>query len=157
MSTSTSHQGTNQDRQSEGLPGHCDACEQYGHIAAHPELGCSDVGCSESHETDQVDETEDHEAGRVDDTGTVKQCGCGAWDDLQGDHRRAGCPAEHLPIGATVYYLGLTQTVVARTGIYQTGGKAASGHSDMVILVLDNGRGWPKPVEVEAERLMRRA
>lgn len=106
---------------------------------------------------DQMAEAED---GQLDDTDTgriAERCGCGAWDDLQGDHRRAGCPAEHLPIGATVHYLGLTQTVVARTGIYQTGGKAAAGHSDMVILVLDNGRGWPKPVEVEAERLLRRA
>lgn len=42
--------GANSARQSVGLPGHCDDCAARGHIAAHPSLGCSDVGCTSPHE-----------------------------------------------------------------------------------------------------------
>lgn len=42
--------GSNSDRQSIGLPGHCERCSQFGHMRAHPNLGCSDVGCRRSHE-----------------------------------------------------------------------------------------------------------
>lgn len=42
--------GSNSDRQSVGLPGHCEQCANVGHVEAHPELGCSDVGCHASHD-----------------------------------------------------------------------------------------------------------
>lgn len=42
--------GSDQQRQSNGLPGHCEDCTDRGHVAVHPELGCSDVGCTSSHE-----------------------------------------------------------------------------------------------------------
>lgn len=45
----TSFTGSNPERQSVGLPGHCDACADRGHVDAHPDLGCSDVGCSSMH------------------------------------------------------------------------------------------------------------
>lgn len=41
--------GSNPERQSVGLPGHCESCAAVGHIDAHPNLGCSDVGCTISH------------------------------------------------------------------------------------------------------------
>lgn len=41
--------GSNSDRQSTGLPGHCEPCAQFGHIIAHPSLGCGDVGCNRCH------------------------------------------------------------------------------------------------------------
>lgn len=44
--------GRNSDRQSVGLPGHCEQCAEHGHIVAHPEYGCSEVGCYSSHEND---------------------------------------------------------------------------------------------------------
>lgn len=34
--------------------GHCDRCNEVGHVTAHPELGCADVGCTRSHENDEV-------------------------------------------------------------------------------------------------------
>ncbi len=37
--------GTNPERQSIGLPGHCDRCAEVGHVKAHPDLSCGDVGC----------------------------------------------------------------------------------------------------------------
>lgn len=40
------------ERSADGLPGHCDACVLAGHTAAHPDLGCADVGCSIVHGTD---------------------------------------------------------------------------------------------------------
>jgi hypothetical protein len=43
------HAGTNSDRQSVGLPGHCERCAQYGHVAAHKKRGCGDVGCNDAH------------------------------------------------------------------------------------------------------------
>lgn len=45
----TSFTGSNTERQSVGLPGHCDACADLGHVDAHPDLGCSDVGCASAH------------------------------------------------------------------------------------------------------------
>lgn len=44
--------GTNSDRQSVGDPGHCERCAEVGHVAAHPDLGCADVGCSRAHDED---------------------------------------------------------------------------------------------------------
>ena len=46
--------GTNSARQATGLPGHCTACAARGHIAAHPNLGCADVGCSDAHPSAQT-------------------------------------------------------------------------------------------------------
>jgi hypothetical protein len=42
--------GTDTERQSRGAPGHCDECAEFGHVVAHPALGCADVGCNASHE-----------------------------------------------------------------------------------------------------------
>lgn len=42
--------GSNKERQAVGRPGHCERCATLGHIEAHPELGCADVGCNHSHE-----------------------------------------------------------------------------------------------------------
>ena len=42
--------GSNTERQSVGLPGHCERCAAVGHVKAHPELGCSDVGCYSHHD-----------------------------------------------------------------------------------------------------------
>lgn len=46
--------GTSRERQETGLPGHCEPCAVFGHVIAHPNLGCSDVGCDKPHgdETD---------------------------------------------------------------------------------------------------------
>lgn len=41
--------GENPERQGVGLPGHCEACAQYGHVVAHPDCGCGDVGCVSAH------------------------------------------------------------------------------------------------------------
>lgn len=41
--------GSNSERQSVGDPGHCDRCAEVGHVKAHPELGCGDVGCNSYH------------------------------------------------------------------------------------------------------------
>lgn len=43
------HCGTSQDRQWIGRPGHCSVCAVVGHVVAHPEYGCSDVGCDDPH------------------------------------------------------------------------------------------------------------
>lgn len=42
--------GSNKERQSIGNPGHCERCVSVGHEAAHPQLGCGDVGCYADHE-----------------------------------------------------------------------------------------------------------
>jgi hypothetical protein len=42
--------GSNPDRASTGLPGHCERCAEVGHVRAHPEYGCGDVGCTLTHE-----------------------------------------------------------------------------------------------------------
>ena len=47
-----SRAGSNSDRQSVGLPGHCERCAEIGHVTAHPNLGCSDVGCDSPHGPD---------------------------------------------------------------------------------------------------------
>lgn len=44
--------GSNTDRQSVGLPGHCDRCARVGHVLAHPTMGCGDVGCYHGHDPD---------------------------------------------------------------------------------------------------------
>lgn len=41
--------GSSKDRQEIGLPGHCDACCTVGHVVAHPDYGCGDVGCEQYH------------------------------------------------------------------------------------------------------------
>jgi len=41
--------GSDPERQSVGDPGHCEACCAVGHVVAHPDLGCGDVGCVISH------------------------------------------------------------------------------------------------------------
>lgn len=46
----TTYTGSNTARQEVGLPGHCDDCAAHGHVAAHPTLGCGDVGCTETHD-----------------------------------------------------------------------------------------------------------
>jgi hypothetical protein len=48
------HSGSNSERQSVGDPGHCELCAQVGHVVAHPELGCGDVGCDDDHDGDGV-------------------------------------------------------------------------------------------------------
>lgn len=47
--TTHDYAGSNSDRQSIGLPGHCEVCAQHGHVVAHPEYGCGDVGCASPH------------------------------------------------------------------------------------------------------------
>lgn len=42
--------GSNPERQSIGDPGHCERCVEVGHVVAHPDLGCGDVGCTYSHD-----------------------------------------------------------------------------------------------------------
>lgn len=51
-----SHGGSDSERQVKGLPGHCEDCARDGHVAVHPELGCSDVGCTSAHGEAQEDE-----------------------------------------------------------------------------------------------------
>ncbi|WP_394621005.1 hypothetical protein JNUCC0626_18480 [Lentzea sp. JNUCC 0626] len=41
--------GSCSERQSVGDPGHCEACCSVGHVQAHPDLGCADVGCDLAH------------------------------------------------------------------------------------------------------------
>lgn len=53
MNTTHPLPGNNSARQSIGLQGHCDDCVRAGHVAAHPDLGCSDVGCTVPHGPDQ--------------------------------------------------------------------------------------------------------
>lgn len=45
--------GSDPDRQSVGVPGHCEDCARYGHVRAHPDLGCADVGCVSAHGPDE--------------------------------------------------------------------------------------------------------
>jgi ADP-ribose pyrophosphatase YjhB (NUDIX family) len=52
--TIRAYAGTNPDRQSVGLPGHCDRCVAVGHVRAHPDLGCGDVGCTVRHVSDKA-------------------------------------------------------------------------------------------------------
>lgn len=47
-----SFSGTNTERAYVGDPGHCDHCAVLGHVEAHPDLGCGDVGCSRAHGED---------------------------------------------------------------------------------------------------------
>lgn len=41
--------GSNAERASVGLPGHCWVCAVVGHHIAHPEYGCGDVHCNVNH------------------------------------------------------------------------------------------------------------
>jgi hypothetical protein len=41
--------GTSKDGEQVGDPGHCERCLQVGHVTAHPDLGCGDVGCADGH------------------------------------------------------------------------------------------------------------
>lgn len=50
MGPPANYAGSNSDRQGVGLPGHCVRCAEFGHVAAHPDLGCGDVGCSSHHD-----------------------------------------------------------------------------------------------------------
>lgn len=47
--------GANADRQSVGDPGHCEDCCSVGHVVAHPDLGCGDVGCYRTHGDEETD------------------------------------------------------------------------------------------------------
>ncbi|MFE7780282.1 hypothetical protein [Streptomyces nigrescens] len=42
--------GTSKERAEVGLPGHCELCAEVGHVKAHRNLGCGDVGCSSAHD-----------------------------------------------------------------------------------------------------------
>lgn len=42
--------GHSKHRAEEGVPGHCERCCQYGHVKAHRDLGCGDVGCTKGHD-----------------------------------------------------------------------------------------------------------
>jgi hypothetical protein len=44
--------GSNVERQSIGLPGHCERCAELGHVKAHKNYGCGDVGCMHVHGPD---------------------------------------------------------------------------------------------------------
>lgn len=46
--------GSNPDRQGVGDPGHCEACCSVGHIVAHPDFGCGDVGCDSDHDGEDI-------------------------------------------------------------------------------------------------------
>lgn len=41
--------GSNPERAGVGDPGHCERCAVLGHVEAHPDLGCGDVGCHRAH------------------------------------------------------------------------------------------------------------
>lgn len=41
--------GTDSSRARVGKPGHCEPCAVVGHVAAHPDFGCGDVGCTADH------------------------------------------------------------------------------------------------------------
>ena len=47
--------GSNSERQSVGDPGHCEDCCSVGHVVAHPDLGCGDVGCYRTHGDEEAD------------------------------------------------------------------------------------------------------
>lgn len=51
--------GSSNTRQGVGLPGHCEDCAEHGHAAAHPDLGCADVGCDRNHESAAADALND--------------------------------------------------------------------------------------------------
>lgn len=49
MTTTHPYAGTNSERARVGDPGHCERCAEVGHVTAHPDLGCGDVGCTQGH------------------------------------------------------------------------------------------------------------
>jgi hypothetical protein len=48
--------GSSKERQEIGLPGHCERCAEVGHVRAHKNLGCGDVGCSSPHGPGEPDD-----------------------------------------------------------------------------------------------------
>lgn len=42
--------GSCKERAEIGKPGHCEPCAERGHVLAHPDLGCADVGCYQAHD-----------------------------------------------------------------------------------------------------------
>ena len=44
-----SRAGASKARQERGDPGHCERCAEHGHVKAHPNLGCGDIGCEAAH------------------------------------------------------------------------------------------------------------
>lgn len=48
--TTSNYTGSDKARQEIGDPGHCERCVEVGHVLAHPDLGCGDVGCARGHE-----------------------------------------------------------------------------------------------------------
>lgn len=48
--------GSNPERQAVGYPGHCARCCEVGHVKAHPDRGCGDVGCYAYHDEDPAPE-----------------------------------------------------------------------------------------------------
>jgi hypothetical protein len=55
--------GSNPARQGAGSPGHCGMCADEGHVKAHPDAGCSDVGCHVDHSAVGPDSVQVEEAG----------------------------------------------------------------------------------------------
>lgn len=47
------YEGSSKARQEVGDPGHCEKCVSIGHVLAHPNLGCGDVGCNRHHHEPQ--------------------------------------------------------------------------------------------------------
>lgn len=52
--------GSSSARQSIGDPGHCERCAEVGHVKAHPDLGCGDVGCDSGHGDREEQDGADH-------------------------------------------------------------------------------------------------
>lgn len=58
--------GGNPDRQAVGDPGHCEDCVSVGHVIAHPDRGCGDVGCTRAHGPDDEPPPPGHPSTPVD-------------------------------------------------------------------------------------------
>lgn len=65
MTQTITHAGTDKDRQERGLPGHCDDCVDLGHVIAHPDMGCGDVGCGRYHLEKEETPVEDERPGEI--------------------------------------------------------------------------------------------
>ncbi len=48
------YSGRDSERASVGDPGHCEYCAVLGHVEAHPDFGCGDVGCGLAHGDDSA-------------------------------------------------------------------------------------------------------
>lgn len=57
--------GSSAARESAGDPGHCEDCCSVGHVVAHPDLSCGDVGCYATHNDEDVDDDVTEEELRV--------------------------------------------------------------------------------------------